>query len=739
MSDKKSKQSESNLPDGGHVPTSGFNYGLDGFDFDMDYGDGVEDGAALPEAYGLAELPEGIMPESPDEKEATPEGYTGPAVDVGVRYGPLQNHMADPWGLLKSGQVMDAKENAQLAEGSSLSDLNWLDPTLGQDPDRLPVNPVDKSQAALEEAWMGTNTNGLELIPNRNKEILQYQSEVRDPGQTSGLPGYDNVKAAMLRAMRRVSCGYTLEQSLKEAAEAIGKPDPTARAVANRLADEFGLLGNVYIRASAFPQMHNGKWDAVIKKKCVTAAYIIAEPNTKMAAFERYLGKKVVSSVDWDEALSFYAPRLKAVGIKVAGSSDPRSLLKKAFLAKPKTSNKSKTAFVTHKTPVETVGLKEAQEKFAKSEHTRELIKADSLEDVLVSRAQKRVVSLVKQGFLTESEAKKIVNSNITPREMLRLATQKAFKEKTKEYKTSGVHTKNKVSLRQAKAEWAKSVTEELKQSKLSQAKEHIVSLVSKGQLTKRQADRLLKSDRNAGELIHAASAVISMNASKRGGIQNTEVKEYTGKVYKQMIPEKRAQKTSSVDIKRMLKWARLQMTEGVLGQDLTDLIKHRFSPNLITSASEELVQIRDSHEGLSGQVYVDTEAYASVEGTNGCDKGANKHRANGIKFALCMPRCGTCKFANQLPDGTSVCQKYNKILVNEAPVEDVKSYQKEAIRLSNASDAEITASLFNSYDPSEFNLTNQAMSDVSVDDAPGFEQLSGVFFGGIDIGEGDE
>lgn len=740
MSNKKSKQSESYLPDGGHVPTSGFNYGLDGFDFDMDYGDGVEDAMALPEAYGLSDLPEGLMPESPDEKEAqAPNNYTGPAVEVGVRYGPLQNHMADPWGLLKSGQVMDARENAELGNQSALADLNWLDPTLQQDPNRLPVNPVDKTQAALQEAWMTTNTNGLELIPNRNKEIARYQAEVRDPGQTSGLPGYDNVKAAMLRAMRRISCGFSLENALKEAAEAIGRPDATARAIAERLTEENGLLGKVYIRASAFPKMHNGKWDKLIKQKCVGVAYIIAEPNTKMAAYENYLGKKVVQSVDWNEALEHYAPRLKSAGFKVAGSSDPRELLKKAFLKGHSNTPKQRTAFVTHKTPSEMVGLEEAQNKFAASEQVQDVFTAEDLDTVLLRRAQKHVVSLVAKGLLTKVEGTEIINGHNTPKDMLRVATEKAFEENTREYQASGVHTKDKVTLRKAKAEWAQAISEEFRTNKLNQAREYVQSLVGKGQITEKQASKLLKSDRNAGELVHAAAAVVSMNASKRGSVQSTEVRDYTGKVYTQLIPERRISKTSRVDIRKIVKWARLQMTEGVLGNELNELISHRFSPTLIQAAQDELVQIRNAHEGLSGHVYVDTEAYASQEGTKGCNTGANRHRANGIKFALCMPRCGGCKFANALPDGTSVCQKYNKILVDEAPVEDVAAYQQEALRLANANDAEITASLFNVYDPSEFGLTNQAMSSVTVDDAPVYEQLSGVFFGGMDLGGDDE
>ena len=92
MSKKKKADlvSDSNLPDGGHVPTSGWNYGLDGFDFDMDYGDGVEDGAALPEAYGLSDLPDGLVPDDSDEHEGS---------NIVRRNAPLADTMANPWGM----------------------------------------------------------------------------------------------------------------------------------------------------------------------------------------------------------------------------------------------------------------------------------------------------------------------------------------------------------------------------------------------------------------------------------------------------------------------------------------------------------------------------------------------------------------------------------------------------------------------------------------------------------------
>ncbi len=746
MSKKKtSKQSESHLPDGGYVPVTGFNYGLDGFDFDTDYGDGIEDGAVHPEAYGMADLPDGMLSEEPvDERQADPTqptNYTGPEVQVKQRSGPLSKHMGDPWGVLKSGQVMDAAENAQLGNASALADLDWLDPSLEQDKDRLPVNPVDKAQAALQDAWMNTRTNGLELIPNKNKEIERYQAEVRNPGQVSGLPGVDNMKAAMMRAMRRSACGYALDALLKEAAEAIGRPDPTARALAALVVDEHGLAGNVFIRASAFPGMHNGKWDELIKKKCASSTYILAHPNTKMAAYDNYLGKKVVTEIPWKEALVAYSPRLKVAGIKVSGAN-PKEVLKQAFLHAPRATSHTgsrRTAFVTHKTPVETVGLAEAQAQFAASEkNAQEQIKGDTLDSVLHTRAQKHVLKLVQRGVLTKAAAREIVTSGLSPKEMLREAAS-VLKAQVAEYKTSGIHTKDKATLKKTQREWAQSVTEDFKKTKLAQAREHVKSLVGKGQITRRQGDKLLKSDRNAGELVHAASHVVSLNASKRGQVTATETKEYSGKVYKPMIPERRTSTASSVDVRKLLKWARVQMSEGVLGKDFDDLISVRFSKTLVEAAGHELIQVREAHEGLSGQVYVDTEAYASPEGTKGCERGGARHRANGIKFALCMPRCGTCKFANALPDGTSVCQKYNKILVDEAPVEDPKQYQAEAIRLAGASDAEVTASIFtNNYNPSEFNLANESMTHFDFNDAPEHDALSGVFFGGIMLDEGE-
>jgi len=132
-------------------------------------------------------------------------------------------------------------------------------------------------------------------------------------------------------------------------------------------------------------------------------------------------------------------------------------------------------------------------------------------------------------------------------------------------------------------------------------------------------------------------------------------------------------------------------MNEGMAGEDFDQIIRLRFSGALLEKAADEIAELRADHEGLAGHLYVDTNVYASNSGTTGCDQGASQHRANAIRFAISMDRCQSCTFKNA--DG--FCQKYNKRLISEMPIENAKEYQADIIRQANAQDHEITASIF--------------------------------------------
>ena len=185
------------------------------------------------------------------------------------------------------------------------------------------------------------------------------------------------------------------------------------------------------------------------------------------------------------------------------------------------------------------------------------------------------------------------------------------------------------------------------------------------------------------------------------------------------------------VQVRKAVRWVKAQMNEGFIGQDLDDLISLKFSPDILKAASSSFDQARKSHEGLAGQIYIDASAYATDSGVNGCDEGALRHRANNVKAVLKMDKCASCVFNT---DGN--CQKYMKRIASTEDLGDTRKYQKEALRLANASDAEVTASLFNLFNPSEFNLGNENLNNFEYDEMPTNDRLAGISFGGIFMDE---
>lgn len=176
--------------------------------------------------------------------------------------------------------------------------------------------------------------------------------------------------------------------------------------------------------------------------------------------------------------------------------------------------------------------------------------------------------------------------------------------------------------------------------------------------------------------------------------------------------------------------WLRRKLSEGSAGQEVGILLSARFNQNVLDDHNERIASVRTQHEGLSGHVYVDAGAYMTKGGTEGCDKGSLVHRANQIPTVLNTAKCGSCVF-----NSGGSCQKYNKVIISsvEEVVENPESFQKENVRLANASDSEKTASLFtNNYDPDEFGLT--ANGDVSVDEQASNEQIANVLFGGFEV-----
>jgi len=192
-------------------------------------------------------------------------------------------------------------------------------------------------------------------------------------------------------------------------------------------------------------------------------------------------------------------------------------------------------------------------------------------------------------------------------------------------------------------------------------------------------------------------------------------------------------------EVSRLARWARRLMAEGVAGSELEARIAARFASGVRTAGTDIVATLRRAHEGLSGHVYVDAEAYATKVGTAGCEEGARHHRASGVPTVLEMPsKCGGCVHRVARADGQVACSLYAKPLVKSASevVANPTKHQRDMIRLADAPDHEATASLFaNTYDQSEFNLGQDTELDhVEVDDMPETEAVGEYLFGGIQI-----
>lgn len=796
----------SKLPDGGYLPTYGSSLLLDGFDFTEEYGEGPESARKDPDPdlprsqNGLSSLPDGFL-----------DGHTAGGdpefLDTLVETG-------DEAGL---GDLSSLVKNA-----SQVIDLQWLEEA-EQDPDRLPKQPNESVLQGVVDAWgVESRTNGLGLVPNK-----QFPPPVKS--RVTLLPG-DQYRGLVASAMRRSAFRESFDNIVQDTARQVDlsnisvdvKLQHLASAIRNIRA-EHGLVGNVYLRDTAFPGLLTGKWDSEIRKKCSGARYWLTSKNSKLSAYQNYLGKAVVTAIPWSEALSHYRSILVASGKKLA-TGNPREVLRLAFLASDPIPTKSGGVSVT--ATVDTISAKDAWDIFSSAPLPKQAVVVQK--DTSMQKAVDQVGRWVSSGLLTEGDSKVILAKAKGADSILRVASARILASgKSPDYSGQGVGVQPMVPVTTQDGNWARGQEKLLSESSLRKAREIVLGFVKSGSLSQRDADTLLSKGLSAKDLVRFASARAAdttkpvvmprveerayQGAEYKANRQGSDTKEtqdwakvqeatlekvalekarssvlglvtvgslspkdaaslfssnlspvemvkaaemraqdpykpvtlptvakgqyldtkYTAHVAQSMAPRD----DNPLEVRRLLRWASVQMTEGFAGQDLDHLLQSRFSSGLLKASEAPLVQLRLKHEGLAGHLYVDASAYATPAGTTGCDTGALTHRANAIPSVLQMDRCGSCS-ANV--DGS--CQKYRKLLVSGPPVPDPVRYQKEAIRLANSGDAERTASLFTpSYSAEEFDLQNDGLDQFDYDTLPSNEEVSDVLFDGFVIPSEEE
>jgi len=250
-------------------------------------------------------------------------------------------------------------------------------------------------------------------------------------------------------------------------------------------------------------------------------------------------------------------------------------------------------------------------------------------------------------------------------------------------------------------------------------AKAKVDKLHSAGLLTTKQYEEV-QSVKDPNDFVRKAFDLASK--PQEGG-------EYEGNQTTHILGQKKSNSKMATEDK-VSSWLKKKMSEGSAGEELNALLSARFNQGVLQEYQDKIASLRSTHEGLSGHLYVDAEAYMTT-GVEGCDKGALTHRVNNIPTLLKTSKCGSCVFNSQ---GT--CQKYNKVIVASVSevVENPADYQEEMIRLANSTDSEQTASLFaNTYDPNQFNLSASEHIQLN-EEAPKDKDLGNILFGGFDL-----
>lgn len=561
-----------------------------------------------------------------------------------------------------SGMFLDHQD---FFKSASLVDLQWLDPEQEQDPNRLPKEhkqgqaPLDLTKE-LEQAWgVERRTTGLELVANQGVLPTVKKAEVSP----------DRVAAAFDIAVRRAHEPRTASLTLIAAeVEALVGPSP-ARKLLARLEPEFGLLGNVYHIAAALKGMTPSDARRV---RASGAVYLVGGTEKQASA----LGLYAVPEVPWDQAYTVYASSL---GLPEAMPDDPKGALRQAFLDSlelrpdvrvgsdlPKHDERAFAAMQEKNRKVDVVDVKAVTEAGTKKAYEKVLEEARGW---------------LKKGKLTVADVLDLGTETDPHRMRNRMASIVAANDRAKksDYTGEGTRVKELTARTSEKME----SDSDFQAALLTKARERVAHLVKVGTILASEAEVILKA-KTASEMDRLAAAVVLHGPTMRVvAMEPSKVKDYDGPKVTAFHGEDKKQVLESPEehqTKKVARWLKATMSEGVMGQALTEKLAKTWKPKELKLASKKVASLREAHEGLAGTVYVDASAYATT-GLQGCEKGGAIHRASQVPAVLAMAKCASCVHASKLPSGESMCAIYNKMLVASAPVEDPKAWQKAAIR----------------------------------------------------------
>lgn len=513
--------------------TDGSAYGLDAFYHTQTMNKGVDNhgdfmgNPKLEPVKGLSGLPDGfINPDSGEKEGADFQDILG--TDESLELTAFFSEEEGAWA-----DIPRAKK------ATSVMDLAWLDPTQKQDPARLPnshspyqAGNADKPDTnalyllpQLIEAWgVDRRTDGLSLVPNKDRETEAYlQTLGKTPSSELPTGKKATLKDAICRAVRQAHFGVPMEDIKQGLVDSLGSEAVRAKKAVEQIERDYGLAGKVFIRASAFPGLRNGKWVRELKKKARTARYVITDDP----AVADKLKMEMVQSIPWAKAANYFVPRMKAAGYQIPKySKDPQEMLRKMFSSRPL----KDTPLVEEKPVIrhQVASVRAAQEAL-KDRQSQESLVRGSFQDAQQKKALQKMARWVKQGLLSKKAARRINEQAETPVQMLKQASQLISSSSVQSgiYEGIGEGDRDKQMVRRAAASKEPSISSQsgvIQESKKRKALAFVRGLVKSGQLTLEHGEQILAEGGTPDNVMGLASAAIQVTSSKNAPVYSDDL-----------------------------------------------------------------------------------------------------------------------------------------------------------------------------------------------------------------------
>lgn len=502
--------------------------------------------------------------------------------------------------------------------------LEWLE-FADEQPQILPGDPNTAVIRGIEEAWNGTN-DGSGPRPRRP------EPPPPPPVQGSGQPGRDVAADILAEVYRSASLGVPFPQirdraasRVKEAREyAKGEvPVEGIRAALRDVKAEGPLLSTVYLRPEGFPGLLRGRWAKVIRDKCASHAYWVVPPGHRLASSHAFLGKKVVTEVPWADALSHYAPRLKAAGFGTDG--EPKVALRRlasALSARPRRDTRQVEAY---RGPVLSTEVEKPLALPQGPDHQRY-----AKRDLERARKLARLSGVSEEGTLEEVTARVI---------------SAARKGGTYEGETFA-----QVSLHRERS--LPAVDPSARAAQL----EKFLDAVRKDYGISSEVEQKIRASRASLRTIYrtVSAHLLSRKEAKMRADLAPKARRYTGILAKEasVSAAPKARKASRDEVRAAVKWA---INEAHHGRPL----RGKWASEVWSAAAPIVARYMEKHAGKVGTLYVDSGAYRQMVG---CEEGAKTApRGKHLKI-LANEGCNGC-----IHNTVAGCRLYGRKLLSRA------------------------------------------------------------------------